>query len=314
MATTKKELLKLSKVALIKECKKYNMSTTGTKSDMIARILTKCKPQKKSSSKGDNIHGVETKINDNNKSKVREKSKMESTLSFKTRYTHLIIGYIRKKILNNKDTNYDSSISMVIIAYIGSIFLKFDAYHNKYKTECIKEKGMRIKRGTLVYTINDEEHQYMNMNSARKAPAWQQSARIAFGSKYGFIGRENVYKWKIRLITDSQNWYVYDYIGITDDIGIKLFDMKLIRRTDKNAELMNKHVIPYCIHTSSTGLIRSKSKEVDITLDFNNKCVEYKLGEGAFKQNVKQPIEQDKMYYMIIFSQSNETEYKLTVD
>lgn len=48
--STRKELLKLSKPQLIKQCKKYKLSTLGNKNDMITRILdhNKDKPVKTS--------------------------------------------------------------------------------------------------------------------------------------------------------------------------------------------------------------------------------------------------------------------------
>ena len=59
-AAQKKALLQLSKSALIKKCKKYNLPTTGSKSDMVNRILkhenkkassTKSKPKSKKKTK-----------------------------------------------------------------------------------------------------------------------------------------------------------------------------------------------------------------------------------------------------------------------
>ena len=87
-----------------------------------------------------------------------------------------------------------------------------------------------------------------------------------------------------------------------------------MRRNKEDLRLIKKHVVPYCIHTSLAELTHTKSKEVDITLDFKSKWIIYRLGMGARTQFVRQRIEQDKMYYMIIVSQSDNTEYKLTVD
>ena len=311
MSTTKRQLLKLSKVALIEECKKYKVSATGTKSDMIDRILAKCRPQKTSTK--DTIDAKQ------NKTKV-SKSKTIRGLPFKTRKLYLTTGYIRKELLKQKANDnlydYDSSVSMVIIAYIGSIFLKFDAYHDKYKKKCIREKGMKIIRGEIMYQLSGEERRQMsdrknNRGGGRRTKVGicsEQSAVIPFGSKCGFSGKEDIYKWKIRLKSDDQ--YVYDYIGVTDNID--LCDMELIRRTDTDLELLNKHVKPYCIHTSSSGLAKSKFKEVKITLDFKNECVAYRFGTGASTQNIKQRIEKDKTYYMIIVSCSDGAEYRLS--
>ena len=300
MSTTKKQLLKLSKVALIKECKKYKVSTSGTKSDMIDRILAKCKPQQTSTK--DTLDAKE------NKTKV-SKSKTIRSLPFKTRKLYLTSGYIREELLeqkaNNNPYDYDSSVSMVIIAYIGSIFLKFDAYHDKYKKKCVREKGMKIIRGPIKYRLSGEERRQMsdrknNRGGGRRTKVGissEQSAVIAFGSKCGFSGKENVYKWKIRLKSDDQ--YIYDYIGVTDSID--LCDMELIRRTDTDLELLKKHVIPYCIHTSFSGLAKSKFKEVDVRLDFKNGCIKFKFGTGASTQNMKKEIERDKTYYIVLF-------------
>ena len=222
MSTTKNQLLKLSRVALIKECKKYKVSTTGTKSDMIDRILAKCKPQQ--TSKGNHT-------TDTNETETKEtKSKIVGTLPFKTRKIYLTTGYIREKLLKEKAKNnsydYDASVSTVIIAYIGSIFLRFDACHNKYKKECIKNKGMRIKRGTIKYQLSGEEHRQMseaknNRGGGRRTKVGVcgiQSAKIVFGSKYGLNGKNNIYKWKIKLTKGDR--YTCDYIGITDNIDV----------------------------------------------------------------------------------------------
>ena len=149
-----------------------------------------------------------------------------STLSDKTRKTYLITGYIRKKLLKktlkNSAYDYDSSISIILMTYIGSIFLKFDLCHDKYKEECIKAKGMKIKRESIKYLLSNEERQQM---SARKNKGGKkigvssiQSAKIIFGSKCGLIGNEGVHKWKIRLLNGDK--HVSDFIGITDNIDL----------------------------------------------------------------------------------------------
>ena len=59
----------------------------------------------------------------------------------KTSKTYLTTGYIRNESIeaNTDSYDYESSISTVIMGYIGSIFLKFDLCHDKWKKGCIKD-------------------------------------------------------------------------------------------------------------------------------------------------------------------------------
>lgn len=317
MSTTRKQLLALSKTALIKECKKYKVATTGSKSDMVDRILKKCKPQQ--TSKPDTKKNV-NKTN-TGKSKSKSKSKSRSNLPFQTATTYLITSYIRRKLLNKTARNnryeYDS-VSMIIIEYVGSVFLKFDLCHDKYK-KCIKGNGFLFSRDLIRYEMSSEEHQqYSNRKIFKGKRAKKilvhigtnQPCIFAVGSKCGLIGKKRIYKWKIRLKTDNE--HIRDLIGITDNVS--LFDMEVIQRTNKATKLIKKHITPYCIDTLSSGLTRTKSREVDITLDFRTKWITYKFDAGARKESVRHHVEHDKMYYLVILSFCDGTEYELTVD
>ena len=125
----RKSLLKLSKTELIKECKKYKVSTIGSKRDMIDRIITihpktKVKHRKTKSKPKDTIKGKRKKsrsgIKDNNQSFI------ELTVDGYCREIQALLKKIRMTI--------PKEIIILVLQFHGEKSIKMIRWSKTYKS------------------------------------------------------------------------------------------------------------------------------------------------------------------------------------
>eukprot|EP01084_Bolivina_argentea_P251740 422345_1 len=208
---TKKELLKLSKPQLIRIGKKQKVTTTGSKLQIIDRILksTSKKNDKKSTIKNGRKSTINRKIVEHKASNILSKAQREL----------LIHGYVNK--INKY--NYPNILIVILSEYIGTMCLKFDICPNKYLNNIIKN-GRIIRRKTYQYIqipncsnlmadryTESKYVQFKNMSFFNLIDMYFHA--IVYASSYIF-NYCSINKWSIQIKKNK----TYDRIGIISDI------------------------------------------------------------------------------------------------
>ena len=188
---TKKDLMRLGTTELIKKCKKEKLSTTGSKLQLIDRLLKRQK-----------------------KIQIKELKKAQQQFTKQVNYLSIDIAtdYIVNHYIHNIDihTICPKSLISLIIKYIGLYITKiFDCCPDEFKND-ISNNGILIKRGK-----HDKRSRGPKPRKGHSGYSYAYIPyRFFFGSSNGYKQNSVIHQWSIKINKLSNKG---DQIGIISD-------------------------------------------------------------------------------------------------
>eukprot|EP01084_Bolivina_argentea_P116362 206768_1 len=289
----KRQLLRLNKKQLLKECKRLKVATNGSKMDMVNRILSLS----------------ENSVAAKKARKKRNKWFKElNKFGFKQKKDYLVTGYLIMNGNNIKTVRQSPiDVIMIIIQYIGGFSeVKFDrTYPNQNQWDvlsAIHDNGTCIKRG--IY----------NENASRVMG-------IFFGCSKGFNSGQH--EWHIKYKSKSKKKCI-DIIGITSSLECCNQrtswwnkGLSAIWVTAKNSVCISNlsKKLEY-VQEGISGVVKCNFKGwrnndvISVYLNCNKKwSVEFRLNNERIAECIA--ITNNIPYYAVIGSQTNKVQYKL---
>eukprot|EP00484_Ammonia_sp_Unknown_P021004 CAMPEP_0197033882 /NCGR_PEP_ID=MMETSP1384-20130603/12169_1 /TAXON_ID=29189 /ORGANISM="Ammonia sp." /LENGTH=282 /DNA_ID=CAMNT_0042463745 /DNA_START=21 /DNA_END=869 /DNA_ORIENTATION=- len=274
-AQARKELLKLSQKELQKKCKKYKLSTTGSKKELIQRIM--------SSKHSDKI--LKQASNKQKKLNLHRNALIHVTPT--EARIHLIHGFVKAY----KVENYPTSLTLIFVEYLGNIFLTFDVYLQQYAKYIQQDNTLLCRESStgLRHRVSD---------------------RFTVGCSRGF--NEGIHEFTIKILKVTAS---IDGIGVVDDISIcqtpRFWIQSCCELGIFNEYLHLRGGPEYKEGDVVTVRLNCKSWTVKYYKNGKNfeKVIQYVGGtEKRFKTI---HIEHDRTYYFVLSSQGRNAQYKI---
>eukprot|EP01084_Bolivina_argentea_P296186 510074_1 len=283
------------------ECERLKIATTGSKWNLIDKILKHNKKTKQKSK--------EKKT----KNFLNKTKKTFDTSSAKECTKFILNAYIHQIKLCLSINNIENHLIKIISTYLGeNILMRFDICPYDYIEKEISHFGHKISRGK-------HNWYYIDGDNDRR----ERRVSVIYGCSIGF--RYDIHSWKIKINGNKydENGYFcwYDYIGIAANIKINNKN-GFVTETDEAYFIKgDKYIICGCIdmfiesnHIKVDKKIETKQllKPKDVImviLNCNKWTVTFKINGKKIGKTVN--IAKDKMYYPLIYSNTDFCKFSL---